>query len=130
MSRGRSRKEYRYRRIGKYSVCLDQSFFDALRTLGLGHTEYRLDSLGISRSRARRSVVIVAMSKFGLTDSDHCLFLPAFGHFAMQVHRGYKVFDFTRSEVTKVFDQSVSMQDAEAEIAACKTASSVSAAAH
>ena len=126
--RGRSGEEYRYCQIGKYSVCLDQSVFDALRTLGLGHTEYRLDSLGISRSRAWRAVAMVVRSKIGLAINNHCLFLPVFGHFAMQVHRGYKVFNFTRSEVTKVFDQSVSTQDAETEVAACKTASAVSAA--
>jgi hypothetical protein len=61
-------------------------------------------------------------------DPDHCLYLPVFGHLAMQVHRGFKVFDFTQAEVTKVFDQNVSMQDAEAEVAACQTASAVSAA--
>ena len=128
MNRGTPQKVYRYRRIGKYSVCLDQSIFDALRTLGFGHTKYRLDSLGISSSRALRAFIIVARNKFGGADPDNCLYLPVFGHVAMRVHRGHKVFDFRRSEVTKVFDRDVPMQDAEVEIAACKTASAVSAA--
>jgi len=67
-------------------------------------------------------------SKLKRTNPDKYLYLPVFGHFAMHVHRGYKVFDFTRHEVTKVFDQNVSIHSAEKEVAACKTASAVSAA--
>ena len=128
MNRGGPQKEYRYRRIGKYLVCLDQSIFVALRTLGFGYSKFQLESLGISRSRAWRAVVIVARSRVGQVDPDRCSYLPVFGHFAMQVHRGFKVFNFTRAEVTKVFDQNISMQAAEAEVAACQTASAVSAA--
>lgn len=126
--RGESAAAYRYCQIGKYAVCLDQSIFVALRTLGLGHTEYRLESLGISRARAWRAIAIFLRRKIGLAKTNHYLSLPVFGHLAMQVHRGYKVFDFSRSEVTKVFDQSVSIHDAETEVEACKTASAVSAA--
>jgi len=128
LNRGESGEEFRYCQIGKYSVCLDQSIFEAIRTLGLGHTEYRLESFGISRSRAWRAIAIVVRSKIGLANNNYFLFLPVLGHVAMQVHRGYKIFNFARSEVTKVFDQSVSTQDAEKEVAACKTASAVSAA--
>ena len=73
-------------------------------------------------------MVIVARGKIVRVDPDHCLYLPVFGHLAKQVHRGFKVFNFTQAEVTKVFDQNVSMQEAEAEVAACQTASAVSAA--
>jgi hypothetical protein len=128
LNRGTPQQAYRYLQIGKYSVCLDQSIFDALRTLGFGYAKYRLDSLGISGSRAWRAIAFVARSKFGLVDPEHCLILPVFGHLAMRVHRGHKVFCFTQSMVTKVFDREVSMDDAEAEVEACKTASAVSAA--
>jgi len=54
--------------------------------------------------------------------------LPVFGHLAMQVHRGYKVFDFAQSEVTKVFAKDASTHFAKREMEASIQASSVSAA--
>ena len=109
-------------------MCLDQSILTAILTLGPGHASYRLDSIGVSGSRAWRAIVIVVKCKLGMASPDRCMLLPAFGHIAMRVHRGYKVFDFRRSEVTKVFDERVSMQESEAEIAACEMASAVTAA--
>jgi len=128
LSRGQPQEEYRYFEIGKYAVCLDQSILTAVRTLGLGHAYYRLDSIGISNARAWRAVVIILKCKLGLGKPGQDWVLPVFGHIAMRVHRGNKVFDFRRSEVSKVFDESVSKHEAESEIRACETASAVTAA--
>lgn len=72
--------------------------------------------------------MLVLKSKVGLTAPINCLFLPVFGNIGMKVHRGYKIFDFRRREVNKVFDADVPLAEAEKEIAACRTASVVSSA--
>jgi len=119
---------YRYHRIGKYLVCLDQSIYDAVKTVALGHDRYKLRSIGVSRNLGRKAAVIVTRGKFGLLNSAQQMLLPTFGHVAMQVHRGFKVFDFNKLEVTKVFDQGTPSEIATKELAASKQASEVGAA--
>jgi hypothetical protein len=120
--------KYRYHRFGKHLVCQDQSIFDAVRTLGIRHDRCRLDSLGVSRSAARRAIKVVTKGKLRLLNQIHQVCLPVFGHLAMQVHRGYKVFNFNNMEVAKVFSHEVSARDAEKEIAASRQASEVATA--
>ena len=119
---------YRYHRIGKYLVCLDQSIYDAVKTVALGHDRYKLRSIGVSKNVGRKAAVIVARGKFGLLNSAQQMLLPAFGNIAMRVHRGFKVFDFNKLEVTKVFDQGTPSDIATQELAASKQASEVGAA--
>jgi hypothetical protein len=73
-------------------------------------------------------VKIVILSRIRAADPDRIVKLAEFGHLGMQVHRGTKLFDLKRFEVTKVFDNAVSREDAEAEIAASKAASGIKAA--
>jgi len=119
---------YRYHKIGKYLVCLDQSTGSAFRTVLLGHGRYRLQSIGVSRTAARKVIQIVARSKLGLLNSAQQLELPAPGQIAMQVHGGYKVFDFKNLEVSKVFSQETTSQEASREIAAVGRVSGIAAA--
>ena len=119
---------YRYHRIGKYLVCLDQSICDAVKIVGFGHDKYKLRSIGISRAAGRKAAIIVARGNFGLLNAAQQMVLPVFGHIAMRVHRGFKVFDFNKLEVTKVFDQGTPSDTATQELAASKQASEVGAA--
>ncbi len=116
--------KYRYHRIGKHLACLDQSIYDVVMTVGLGHDRNQLSSIGVSRSVGRRAIKVVTQGKLRLLNSDKQVLLPVFGHIAMQVHRGYKVFNFNRLEVTKVFSQEVSTQYARKEVAASRRAES------
>ena len=109
-------------------VCLDQSIYDVVKTVGLGYEKNGLKSIGISRSAGRRAIKAVTKGKLPFLDSNGHIVLPVFGQIAMQVHRGYKVFDFDRLEVSKVFGQDVSTQDATKEIAASKQVSDIAAA--
>jgi hypothetical protein len=52
--------------------------------------------------------------------------LPAFGQLCIRVHQGYKVFDFSKSVTTKVFDQDFDIAAAQSEISAVRDASSLS----
>lgn len=119
---------FRYYKIGKHFVCVDQSIYDAMATLIFGHNQYRLDAIGVARTVARRALKAVIKGKLGLLNPAYCVDLPVFGQIAMRVHRGFKVFDFKRLEVSKSFSRDTSSEEATKEIAAGAQASSIAAA--
>ncbi len=119
---------YRYHRIGKHFVCVDQSIVGAIKNLQLDYDRNKLQSIGISRAASRKAVQIVIRGKLGLLKQAQQIELPVIGQIAMQVHRGFKVFDLVRQEVVKVFDQGVSGEAAGREIAASRHASGIAAA--
>jgi len=119
---------YRYHRIGKHFVCVEQPIMRALKTLLLDYDKHQLGSIGVSRTASRKAVQYVVRGKLGLLNPAQGVDLPVFGQIAMQVHRGFKVFDFERQEVTKVFEQGVPSDAAEKEVAASKQASGIAAA--
>lgn len=119
---------YRYREIGKYLVCVDQSVSDALRNLVFGYEANKLNSLGVTPAVARNAVKVIVRAKLRSRNSNRYQPLSAFGHLGMQVHRGYKLFDFEGTKVTKIFAAGVSREEADQEIAASKEAAMVSSA--
>jgi len=119
---------YRYHSIGKYQVCVDQSISGAIKTILLGYERYRLRSIGVTRPAARKAIQIVARDKLGLLSSTRQVVLPVFGQIAMQVHGGYKIFDFNRLEVSKSFSRETTSQEASREIAAGTQVSGIAAA--
>jgi hypothetical protein len=119
---------YRYRLSGKFLVCIDQSMMRLVRYLLFGYRKCRLDSLGLSQSALFRVIKAFIKSRIKPGDAERIVTLPQFGHLGLQVHRGVKLFDFKRSEVTKVFSSDVSQDEANAEIAASRFASAISAA--
>jgi len=120
--------KYRYHRTGKHLVCVDQSIYGVVKTVVLGYDRYRLESIGVSRSASRKAVQIVTRGKLGLLNSAQQIVLPVLGQIAMQVHGGFKVFDFKRREVTKAFSRETTSEEAKKEIAAGEQVSSISAA--
>jgi len=119
---------YRYHRIGKYFVCVDQSIAGAVKTLLLDYDGNQLQSIGFSRSASRKAAQFVIRGKLALLRPGQQIELPVYGQIAMQVHRGFKVFDFKASVVTKVFDATTSSESARREVAASRQASNVAAA--
>jgi len=119
---------YRYFEIGKFLVCLDQPVLDAVRTMGVGHKRNSLAALGVSRPMRQAAIKAVIKDRLWRLESGRIVELPAFGHIAMQVHRGCKIFDFGKKQVVKVFSREVNAEDISAEIAASKLASQVAAA--
>jgi len=119
---------YRYFRIGKHLACLDQSIIDVVKFVGLGYGRNKLSSIGVSRRIGRAVIKAVIRDRLRLLDSRNIVSIPAFGHVGMQVHRGCKLFDFDRQEVTKVFGPDSDSRNALAEIAASKQASAIAAA--
>jgi len=117
--------KYRYRDIGKYLVCVDQTVTGALRRFILGYDSNMLDSLGISKLLARNIVKVLAKNRLRPQSADYYEVLPVFGHLGMYVHRGFKLFDFEASTVTKIFASGISKSEAEQEIAASREACAV-----
>lgn len=121
-------KSYRYLKHGKYLVCLDQSILDVIRFVVLGYERNKLGSIGISKSIARAAVRAVVKDRLRLLGSRTLTELPTFGHVGITVHRGCKLFDFSRNHVTKVFGSDANAEDARLEIRASKHASDIEAA--
>ena len=119
---------FRYFKIGQHLVCLDQSIIDIFKSVGLGYGHNKLSSIGVSRPIGRAAIKAVIRDKLRLLSSANLVDLPAFGHIGMQVHRGWKLFDFDRQEVTKVFGGESGSQHAMSEIAASKQVSEIAAA--
>jgi len=123
-----SNTSYRYLKFGKYLACLDQTVLSAYRSLGQGFERNKLGSIGIPKSAARKAIKAVIRDRLLRSKSDDLVELPAFGNIGMQVHRGWKLFDFERQEVTKVFAPGTDAAIATAEASASKQASQIEAA--
>jgi hypothetical protein len=117
--------KYRYGQYGEYLVCVNQSILSAVRTLLIGFDRHRLDSLGLTKRAAWHAIKFLVKKKLSPGDPQDYLALPAFGHFGMKVHRGYKLFDLVGSEVTKVFNAEILPDEAREEIRASRIASSI-----
>jgi len=100
----------------------------AIAIVFLGHEKYGLRSIGFPKTESVRALREIMKGKVGLRSTAQQIDLPVFGHLAIRVHRGYKVFDFRRSEVIKVFNEDTTIADIDNEIAASMMASAVSSA--
>lgn len=118
----------KFRKVGRYFICTDQTTASAINAFLIDYSINRLDALGVSRATSLAAIKAVMRNKLAMNGADQGITLPVFGHLGFKVHRGYKLFDFNRSEVTKIFADGVSKQEAGLEIAASKSASAVSAA--
>lgn len=119
---------YRYRKVGNYLVPLTYSVTNALLTFGIGYSRSGLQSLGVSRAIAKKIIKATVLGKIRSADPVQVISLPISAVLGMQVHHGYKMFDFEKNEVTKVFTPGYSTAKADAEIRAAKRASGVTAA--
>lgn len=117
---------YRYRKIDHFLVRVKPAISDVLRIFLLGYDRYRLDSLGMSRSVVRKVIKYALVSRLRSADSSAFVTLPVAAHVGKQVHRGYKLFDFDRSEVTKVFSSEITRDESAEEIRASRIASAFS----
>ena len=121
-------EHYRYRQQGKFLLSLDQSLLSAIRFVALGYRRNRLAAIGIPRRLRLACTRAIIKDRLRLGDAGNVVELPAFGHIAMAVHRGYKVFDFKRASVTKVFAPGTDSEDAKLEIDANRHSSEIKAA--
>ncbi|MBA3611814.1 MAG: phosphotransferase [Nitrospirales bacterium] len=62
--------------------------------------------LGLIRSNLRILIVFI-IYKYHRGTGDEVVELPRYGQVCLHVHKGYKIFDFYRNSVIKVFDQDI-----------------------
>lgn len=116
---------YRYRTFGDYLVRDELAISVALRIFLFGYSRHRLDSLGMTRSTTRKMVIVALVRRLRRTRTSSYITLPVPAHLGMRVHRGYKLFDFDRSEVIKLFSDDVTEQQVSHEISTSEKASLV-----
>lgn len=121
-------KRYRYLQQGKFLLSLDQSMLQAIQYITLGYERNRLNAIGIPNTLRQGSVRAIIKDRLRLLNSANVIELPAFGHIGMAVHRGYKVFDFERDYVTKVFAPDTDPDAARLEIHGSRHTSDIAAA--
>ena len=63
-----------------------------------------------------RKLIVLLLYKYHLRRSESSIMLPVYGHICKPAHKGYKVFDFRRKRVVKIFDHNVDRQSVESEI--------------
>jgi hypothetical protein len=119
---------YRYVRLGKYLLSLDQSIPSVIKSVILGYDRNQLNSIGIPKPVAAATLRAIVKDRLRLLEADRVIELPAFGHIGMKVHRGCKVFDFLRQHVTKIFEPGTDPEAARLEISASRHASDIAAA--
>ena len=56
-------------------------------------------------------ILVFARYKYGLRDNDSFVQVPIYGHMCIQVHKGYKVFNYRKRSVVKIFNKDVDKYD-------------------
>lgn len=121
-------KRYRYLQQGKFLLSLDQTVPSAIRTVVLGYERNKLNSIGVPKTLRQGSIRAIIKDRLRLLNSANVIELPVFGNIGMAVHRGYKVFDFQRHYVTKVFAPGTDPDVARLEIRGSRHTSKIAAA--
>jgi len=115
--------EYSYTRVANNYFCLHCNLVSLAWILLVKSESLHLKALGIHRRQVPAILKSIILRRMHLRqDSADTLTLPAFGHLCMRVHRGYKVFDFRRMTVTKLFDDDFDATAAAREIGAVRDA--------
>jgi len=110
---------------GKY-FCLRCNLVSLAWILLVKSGSLHLNALGIRRRQAPAILKSVVLRRIrSRADTADTLTLPAFGHLCMRVHRGYKVFDFNRMTVTKLFDDDVDASATTREIGSARDAAAL-----
>ncbi len=110
---------------GKY-FCSQGSLFSLAWILLFRSRRLHLETLGIRRRQAPAILKSIARyRKHGRQACADIITLPTFGHLCIRIHRGYKVFNFSKLTTTKIFDRDVDESAALHEIDAVGRASSL-----
>ena len=115
--------QYRYVKIGRAYLCLQQNPMILAWFLCLMNKSLGLGLLGLTRRKAARLVKSFAWRWLRPQSRASALELPVYGNLCLQVHRGYRVFDFHRVSVSRVFSSEVDAASVAAEIKRARDAS-------
>lgn len=113
---------YRYTRLGRHYLCLDQSAMRFASIVLWSDRVFAQRLLGVSVEGLVKAAVLLLADRLGLKSADVTLELAHAGQIALRVNGGVRVFDFRSGEVTKVFDRQCDAAQRRAEIDAVERA--------
>ena len=111
---------YKYKKLGNHYICMQQNPLLLGSLYLFGYNRLNLNLIGVKRKNILG--VLKLFIPFGVKN-DKVVSLPIAGNICIQVHRGYKVFDYTQNTVTKVFSSEIEQSTVEREIRDVKEAS-------
>jgi hypothetical protein len=114
--------QYQYVKIGRPYLCLQQNPVVLAWFLCFQNKSLRLSSLGFSRKKALKAVKTFVRHQLRLRSNASTLELPVYGNLCLPVHRGYKVFNFRRKTVVRIFAPEVDTATVESEIESVRKA--------
>jgi aminoglycoside phosphotransferase len=114
---------YQYVRVYRPYFCLQQNPLALARFLYFGGRSIRRDLLRLGRGTAAGAIAAILQRRLLRRGGEAVLALPFYGNVCLPVHRGYKLFDFQRNRVIKVFASDVAAATVAGEIEAVRTAS-------
>jgi thiamine kinase-like enzyme len=114
---------YRYTRLGRHYLCLDQSAIRFAWIVLWSDRVFVQRLLGLSIEGLVKAAVLLLADRLGLKSADVTIELVHPGQIALCVNGGVRVFDFRTGEVTKVFDRQCDTTQRRAEVEAVERAS-------
>lgn len=118
--------DYRYGRLGRHYLCLDQTAFEFLTVVLVSNRTFAQGLLGVSNKGLVKSALMLLAYGFGLKQANSALAISHRGQIALRVNGGVRVIDFRTQQVTKVFGSEIDASCRRAEIESVKKAATCS----
>ena len=109
-------KSYHYIQVDNRYVCVQQSFWSLFQLFYLKDQSFHLGGLGFTKRKRRHALIALMLAKLGSQSKRSELVLPLFGQLGLDVHQGYRIFDFRQGTVSKVLTPDVSQKNVDYEI--------------
>ena len=125
MSQALNQNGYAFFKLGRPLICLQQSPILFTWLFLVRYKILKLYALGVERITGIKGLKALFRYRYLKNVRGREVWLPVFGHMALKVHRGYKVFDFRRKVAIRVIDQDVAYSLIKEELTGVKTAASL-----
>lgn len=94
---------------------LDPVFWPSIPTKRHEFLRWSKNSYQLLKVRLQKLIVLL-LYKYHLQRPESSVLLPVYGHVCKPAHKGYKIFDFRRKRVVKIFDENVDRRSVAVEI--------------
>ena len=103
--------EYQYIKSGRIYVCIQQNILLLAWFILLKNKSLGLAALGVTHSKGLNLIKMLIRFRLSSNHSAKVIVLPLVGNLALDVHRGYKIFLFSRMNVAKVITSEISVSN-------------------
>lgn len=118
-------KRYKYLPINGGFYCLNQNPLSFLWFLFFKKWSFH-HFLGLKKKKGIKTVINLVLYQLHLRNNSKTLEMPKYGNLCLQVHRGYKVFDFHKKAVIKIIDPEIDSEIVMREIESVRKVSPLS----